>query len=65
VFSKPRAVKASATPPPGFDYFKVSDIDPNLCTHIIYSMAKIDTESYEKLVPYEPSNLGMYSILLS
>ncbi len=58
VFTKPKSAVQ------GFSYFKVSDIDPNLCTHIIYSMARIDTETYDRILPYDPSNIGTLSILL-
>lgn len=34
-------------------------IDPFMCTHLIYSMAKIDDTSYDKILPFQDDDLGI------
>ncbi|XP_046543797.1 chitotriosidase-1-like [Haliotis rubra] len=38
-------------------YFKLEDIDPRLCSHLIYAFAKINTETLE-LLPTRPDDEG-------
>ncbi len=36
----------------GIANFTVDNIDPNLCTHIVYSMVKINDTTHDNLVPF-------------
>lgn len=38
--------------------FHVDKIDPYMCTHLIYSMARINETTYDNLIPLDKSDLG-------
>lgn len=44
---------------PGIGKFFPKDIDPSLCTHVIYAFAKIDNQN--KIAPYEWNDYKLYT----
>jgi chitinase len=48
-----------ATYRPGNGQFSINDIDPNLCTHLIYSFASVRENS---LATTEGNDPGLYAI---
>jgi hypothetical protein len=43
----------------GIANLTIESIQPYLCTHLVYSMAKIDDKTYDNLVPFGDDNNGI------
>ena len=43
---------------PGVANLTIDSIDPFLCDVIIYSLAKIDDSTYEKIIPFQETDTG-------
>lgn len=47
---------------PGDGKFSVQDIDPNLCTHLIYSFARVQGNDLATTEPNDPGLLLEYCV---
>ena len=49
---------------PGDGKFSIQDIDPNLCTHIVYSFAKVQGNDLAPTEANDPGLLRRYFFLM-